>query len=249
MKSQHLFLVFLLFLLLACENEKKGSRNKGELSRANSSLNELRPSPKSNPDSLFCGLFKKQVDFGHRVPNTEAHSKAADWFVEKFKEYGAVVQVQQFENQVYSGANVQLKNVIASFNPSASKRILLAAHWDTRPFADHDDDDTYASLDGANDGGSGVGVILEIARIINQNPLSIGVDMILFDGEDWGEHNQESRVDLPPDLDSWWAIGSQFWSKNKHSPNYMAYYGVLLDMVGGENARFYYDDNSLKMQD
>ena len=104
---------------------------------------------------------------------------------------------------------------------------MLSAHWDTRPFADHDNDDTYAPLDGANDGGSGVGVLLEIARVLNQRPLLIGVDIILFDGEDWGEHNEEQGTSLRQGLDSWYCLGSQYWSKNKHKANYSAYYGIL----------------------
>ena len=243
MKTQYILVVFLFSLLLACENGDKSNRNKYDSNRANSSVNELRPSPKSNPDSLFW-FVKKQVDFGPRVPNTEAHSKAADWFVQKFEQYGAQVQVQKFDAQVYSGTNVELKNIIASLNPNAAKRILLAAHWDTRPFADHDDDDTYASLDGANDGGSGVAVLLELARIINQNQLEIGVDMILFDGEDWGEHHGEQDTKLREGLDTWWCLGSQYWSNNKHKANYSAYYGILLDMVGAKEATFFYDSIS-----
>ena len=91
-------------------------------------------------------VVEDQVDFGPRVPNTEAHRNAADWFVRKFESYGAKVQVQAFDAQVYDGTSVALKNIIASYNPQAKKRILLAAHWDTRPFADHDEEDKYGGV-------------------------------------------------------------------------------------------------------
>lgn len=231
-----LAILFISIFAFSCgESSKKGGAEK---------IVELKAHPKPNADSLF-QFVKDQVDFGPRVPNTEAHRNAADWFVRKFESYGAKVQVQAFDAQVYDGTTVALKNVIASYNPQAKKRILLAAHWDTRPFADHDEEDKYASLDGANDGGSGVAVLLEIARIIHsQAPPTVGVDMILFDGEDWGEHNEEGSTDLPEGLDSWWALGSQHWSKNKHQANYTAFYGILLDMVGGPNPQFLYDSVS-----
>lgn len=233
--NRHLILaVFLvsIFAFSCGDNDKKGGARQAV---------ELKSHPKPNADTLF-QFVKAQVDFGPRVPNTEAHRQAADWFVKKFESYGAKVQVQAFETKVYDGTTVALKNIIASYNPEAKKRILLAAHWDTRPFADRDEDDTLAPIDGANDGGSGVAVLLEIARVISsQTPPTVGVDMILFDGEDWGEHSEAAEVDLPPGLDSWWALGSQHWSKNKHKSNYSAYYGILLDMVGGPNAQFLYD--------
>lgn len=204
----------------------------------------LKPSPKANADSLY-QFVADQVAFGPRVPNTAAHANATEWFVKKFESYGAKVQVQAFDAKIYDGANVGLKNIIASFNPEAKKRILLAAHWDTRPFADRDEEDTHAPIDGANDGGSGVAVLLEIARIIQaETPPTVGVDMILFDGEDWGEHAEKGDVPTTGGLDSWWALGSQHWSKNKHRANYSAYYGILLDMVGGPNAKFHYDNIS-----
>ena len=118
---------------------------------------------------------------------------------------------------------------------------MLSAHWDTRPFADQDADDKYAAIDGANDGASGVAVLLEVAGQISLNGISIGIDFILFDGEDWGEHNEEQGTSLRDGLDSWYCLGSQYWSKNKHRANYSAYYGILLDMVGAKDAQFFYD--------
>lgn len=203
----------------------------------------LKVSPEANSDSLY-HFVAEQVAFGPRVPNTPAHEAAADWLIQKFEAFGAKVQVQEFEANVYDGTQVDLKNIIASFNPQVKKRILLAAHWDTRPFADQDADDPYAPIDGANDGGSGVAVLLEVARQISLNSPDVGVDMILFDGEDWGEHAEQGMVDLPDGLDTWYCLGSQYWSKHKHKANYTAFYGILLDMVGAPNARFHYDNVS-----
>lgn len=232
----NIFTISLVMLLccVACD-EKKQSSNTKQL--------ELKSSPKSSADSLY-SFVAQQVAYGPRVPNTAAHAAAADWFVDKFESYGADVTVQAFEALVYDGTAVELKNIIASFNTEVKKRILLAAHWDTRPFADRDDEDTYAPLDGANDGGSGVAVLLEIARQIAINKPNVGIDIILFDGEDWGEHAETGDVDTPNSLEEWWCLGSQYWSKNKHKTNYTAYYGILLDMVGAANAKFYYDNIS-----
>ncbi|OEK02554.1 hypothetical protein BFP97_13930 [Roseivirga sp. 4D4] len=205
---------------------------------------ELKPAPSVNADSVY-GFVQKQVDFGPRVPNTQAHKAASKWFKEKFESYGASVIMQNFTQYIYDGTKAELTNVIASFNPERKKRILLAAHWDTRPFADRDDEDTYAAIDGANDGGSGVGVLLEVARLLSENEApDVGVDIILFDGEDWGEHFEEGSKQLPAGQDTWWCLGSQYWSKNKHKSGYTAYYGILLDMVGAPNATFLYDSVS-----
>lgn len=234
MYTKAYFLVFLsLLCLTACNSSSEKISSESSI--------ELKSSPEPNADSLYA-FVEKQVAFGPRVPNTEAHAQAADWLVDTFKKYGGAVTVQAFETQVYDGIKVNLKNIIASFQPEVKKRILLAAHWDTRPFADKDETDNYAPFQGANDGGSGVAVLLEVARIMaNQEKPSVGVDIILFDGEDWGEHKEEGTVDLPVGLDSWYCLGSQHWSKNKHKANYSAYYGILLDMVGAPNSTFHYD--------
>ncbi len=203
--------------------------------------------PDFNADSAYA-FVSRQVAFGPRVPNTPAHRNAGDFLVATFKRYGAAVTIQEFDGVTFDGKKVFLRNIIASFYPNLQKRILLAAHWDTRPFADRDKDQPDAKMDGANDGGSGVAVILEMARQFSLGkPPAAGVDIILFDGEDWGEKEGQSNKAAPPEgLDSWWCLGSQYWSKHKHKPNYSAYYGILLDMVGGKGSRFFREGHSME---
>ena len=201
--------------------------------------------PVFNADSAYY-FIKKQVDFGPRIPNSAAHKKAGDYFIAQFKTYGATVKVQEFTATTFDNTKVNLRNIIASFNLEKKKRILLAAHWDTRPFADKDKEKPNATFDGANDGGSGVGVLLEIARILQKQPTDVGIDIILFDGEDWGERTETQGPSLPSTLDFWWCLGSQRWAKNKHVGGYSAYYGIVLDMVGGKNARFGFEGYSLE---
>lgn len=209
-------------------------------SNEKSETKTLIAAPELNIDSAY-SFIQKQVDFGPRVPNSEAHKAAGEWFEEKFKSYGAKVYLQEFEEYTYNGVKVELKNIVASFNPEKKKRLLLAAHWDTRPFADSDPENKKAQFDGANDGGSGVGILLEIARIIGSvKSPEVGIDIILFDGEDYGDSGEDYGR-MTGDKDSWWCLGSQYWSKKKHIPNYTAYYGILLDMVGAKDATFYYD--------
>lgn len=231
------FLVLCLYLVSCGDNEGSGSSTRKEEI-------VLEKAPAINADSVY-SFVQQQVDFGPRVPNSKAHKEASKWFKQKFESYGASVIMQEFSDYVYDGTKVELTNVIASFYPEKKKRILLAAHWDTRPFSDHGNEDKYAPIDGANDGGSGVGVLLEVARVLSQNTApNVGVDIVLFDGEDWGTHDREARVEPPNGKDVWWCLGSQYWSKNKHKANYSAYYGILLDMVGAPNATFYFDGNS-----
>lgn len=202
--------------------------------------------PRFNADSAYA-YVQKQVDFGPRVPNTEPHRKASAWLEQELRKAGAQVTIQSFKAPTFDGSTVDLKNIIASFNPEKQKRIMLAAHWDTRPFADKDSLHRDAPFDGANDGGSGVGVLLEIARLIKSNPPRAGVDIVLFDGEDWGEKDKETgRVPIPEEWEDWWCLGSQYWSTHKHKPNYRPYYGILVDMVGAEGARFFREGTSMQ---
>lgn len=232
----------LALVLSACQQESEHTVSDND-SSANVPLEEVSM-PDFNADSAY-HFVQAQVDFGPRVPNTSAHQATADYLKETFRKYGAEVQTQAFEAQAFDGTSLALQNIIASYNPQQSKRILLAAHWDSRPFADKDQERTQEPIDGANDGASGVGILLELARIFQQQAPEVGVDMILFDGEDYGEpqnypQSQESSSQV------WWCLGSQHWSENKHETNYMAYYGILLDMVGAEGAQFYREGVSMR---
>lgn len=226
------FLAIIVLVAAGCGGEK-------EQKKAPETTPKIVNVPIFNADSAFY-FVEKQVGFGPRIPNSPAHLKTGDYFIEQFKHYGAEVTTQDFIATSFDNQRLNLRNIIASFYPEKQKRILLAAHWDTRPFADKDPEKPNAVFDGANDGASGVGVLLEIARNLKANAApDVGIDIILFDGEDWGErYNQKVNKPLPSGYVEWWCLGSQYWSKNKHKPNYSAYYGILLDMVGGKNAQF-----------
>ncbi len=237
---KNLILSALLLLFAAACNPKKEKKEVAQKPLRNIVV------PAFSGDSAYT-FVKTQVDFGPRVPNSSAHLKTGDFLVKKLKGYGAQVIEQKFDAQTFDGQRVKLRNIIASFFPEKPKRILLTAHWDTRPFADKDTKKPNAPFDGANDGASGVGILLEVARQLQASASpEAGIDIILFDGEDWGEPDaRDSNTPLPQGLDSWWCLGSQHWAKNKHKANYSAYYGILLDMVGGKNARFFREGYSL----
>ncbi len=229
------------FTIFGCDSSEKSSTQQ-TTDAVEEEITHVK-APEFNPDTAYA-LIAKQVAFGPRVPNTAAHVATGDWIIAKLREYGAEVQVQNFQMRAYDGKMLNLRNIIASYNPSVGNRVLLAAHWDTRPFADKDEQNPKTPSVGANDGGSGVGVLLEIARTIHtadQKP-EIGVDLIFFDGEDYGQPDNSGL----PYQDDTWCLGSQYWSKNKHNPNYRANYGILLDMVGAENAKFAREGTSMQ---
>ena len=191
--------------------------------------------PVFNQDSAYI-FVERQVQFGPRVPNTEAHKDCAQYLSSELERFGATIYIQEAALTAYNGDRLQANNIIGVFNPEQTKRVLLFAHWDSRPYSDQDPDvnNHYKPIDGADDGASGVGVLLEIARQINVNSIEKGIDIIFFDAEDYGVPNFLN--DYSPDS---WCLGSQFWAKNPHVPNYKAEYGILLDMVGSKNATFY----------
>ena len=191
--------------------------------------------PDFNADSAYY-FIEKQLSFGPRVPETEAHSQCAAWLVSTLERFATEVKVQEFKARIYDNRILNGKNIIASFKPEFQRRIFLSSHWDSRPYADHDADPSKHNtpIDGANDGASGTGVLIEIARQISlQNP-KIGVDIVLFDLEDYGppQDNQTNQASET------WGLGSQYWSNNPHTYGYSANYGILLDMVGASDAVF-----------
>lgn len=173
--------------------------------------------------------IETQVGYGPRVPNTEAHRQTIQYYYAHFREHAGQngVYIQSFTEEVY-GDSLNLYNLVASFSPEKSDRIILAAHWDSRPRGELDLQNPEQPIPGADDGASGVAVLMEFAKIFNENPPPVGVDIVLFDGEDYGEEG---------DLDNYF-IGSRYWSENPPVPGYSPRFGILLDMVGGEGAQF-----------
>ena len=221
--------IFLL-IIIACNNSNQPSEKTNEEKKAKI------PVPSFNADSAYT-FVKQQVDFGPRVCNTPAHEKCAGFLAEKLRSYGAKVAVQEGLVAAYNGTQLRIKNIIASYKPSAMSRVLILSHWDSRPYADHDPDPKNHDkpIDGANDGASGVGVILEIARQVSISSPTIGVDLLLVDAEDYGPPQDQMKNE---DTSDWWGLGTQYWAKQQHAAGYSARYGILLDMVGAPNATF-----------
>ncbi|MHA6246839.1 M28 family peptidase [Pontibacter sp. CAU 1760] len=236
-----------MWALLLCGSLALASCDSAEKSSVQQEQKEeqvkMEQAPAFNADTAYA-LLAKQVAFGPRVPNTAAHYATGEWIVAKLKEYGADVKEQKFQMQAYNGEMLNLRNVIASYNPGAANRVLLAAHWDTRPLADKDEKEPDTPIEGANDGASGVAILLEIARTIHkaQQKPDVGVDLIFFDGEDYGQPDNSGM----PYKEDTWCLGSQYWSRNKHVPNYRANFGILVDMAGAENARFAREGHSMQ---
>lgn len=204
--------------------------------------------PSFNADSAYA-FTKAQCDFGPRDMNTRGHDLCGEWIVSKFKEYGCKVTTQTATLAGYDGTKLRSRNIMASINPEATTRILLCAHWDSRPWADNDPDSANwrKPILAANDAASGVAVMLELARIIGKSKdekafnKQLGIDFVCFDAEDWGT---PQWADVADNADSW-ALGAQYWSKNLPQ-GYEARYGILLDMVGGVGAKFYREGMSMQ---
>ena len=234
-----LFFLLTGCLFLSCCGQKAAT------DRTVSTVVEVRssgPAPVFNPDSAYA-FVERQVQFGPRVPNTEAHRACASYLASELERFGAKIYVQETVLTAYNGDRLQAKNIIGVYNPEQTKRVMLFAHWDSRPYSDWDPDENnhYKPIDGADDGASGVGVLLEIARLTGIHGIGIGIDIIFFDAEDYGPPTFLNDYTQDP-----WALGTQFWAKNPHIPNYKAEYGILLDMVGSKNATFQKEGHSVQ---
>lgn len=204
--------------------------------------------PSFNADSAYA-FTKAQCDFGPRDMNSRGHDLCGEWIVSKFKKYGCKVTTQTATLAGYDGTKLRSRNIMASITPEATTRILLCAHWDSRPWADNDPDSANwrKPILAANDAASGVAVMLELARIIGKSKdekafnKQLGIDFVCFDAEDWGT---PQWADVADNADSW-ALGAQYWSKNLPQ-GYEARYGILLDMVGGVGAKFYREGMSMQ---
>lgn len=223
-----------LGLSTACNRTSRSSSD----AQIQSATRQQQDTPAPAFDAKQAHTFiKEQCDFGPRVPNSQAHQTCGEYLAAQFESFGCTVTNQYADLKAFDGTVLKGRNIIASVNPEATQRILLCAHWDSRPWADNDSnpDKHRTPIDGANDGASGVAVMLEIARQIQQHPVGIGIDFICFDAEDYGRPSWE------PDEQSdemYWCLGSQHWAAHPHVKEYKARFGILMDMVGGRGNSF-----------
>lgn len=227
-----LLLIGCSMFLISCENKS----NQHIVLDAPQDVSKVVERPIFSSDSAY-HFIQAQVDFGPRVPGSDAHKDCADWISATLERFGAEVHVQTTQLITAEQKSVPCYNIIGSYNKSAKNRILLAAHWDTRPWADQDSENRQQPILGANDGGSGVGVLLEIARQIQKDNIDLGIDIIFFDVEDSGLNNVRDS----------YCLGSQYWGKNLHEKDYYAQNGILLDMVGAAGAKFGLEGHSMKI--
>ena len=225
MRLSKFFMLVMTLVMVSCASCKSNQASEGT-----SSVDEIQTQVVDFNGANAYQLIKAQCDFGPRVPGTAAHSKCAEWLEKSLKDYCDTTQVQEAQVMTFDNTKLNIKNLIGSFNPANQDRILLLAHWDCRPWADHETDPAKHKepVMGANDAASGVAVLLELARLMKDKKPNIGVDILLVDAEDWGTNDVEDS----------WALGTQYWAQHPHVANYSARFGILLDMVGAQGAKF-----------
>lgn len=196
----------------------------------------LAPCPRFAADSAMQYIVD-QCAFGPRVTGSQESQLCGDYIAQQFRRFGAVVEEQEAVVTTYDGSQYTARNIIARVNPNNLDRVLICSHWDSRPWADNDEDENnhHKPILGANDGASGVGVMLELCRLLQQTPINTGIDFVCFDAEDmgtpqWAESDGESSET--------WCLGSRVWAEQARDNNYKARFGILLDMVGGRGCTF-----------
>lgn len=213
--------MIIALVMIQCKPDKKKAIDTTNLPKATV--------PRIDADSAY-NFVLQQTQFGVRVPGTDGHAKTKDWIVNRMKSYGAEVSVQEFKASFLGKKNIPSFNIIAKINPDIERRVILFAHWDTRLIAEKDPDPSKQNqpIDGAIDGASGVAGLLEIARILQSNPINLGVDFVFFDAEDQGNNNDNAS----------WCLGSQYWSKSVKDDKNKPEFGILLDLIGAKGATY-----------
>jgi glutaminyl-peptide cyclotransferase len=177
---------------------------------------------------------KAQFDFGPRVPGTPAAKAAGDWIIRQMRARADTVIVQSFTHTTATGKKLPLRNILARFRPELPERVLYLTHWDSRPIAESAATEAERKMPtpGANDGASGVGMLVALADLLKKTKPTVGVDLLFTDGEDYGEFG-------PPEVDV--LIGSKYFATHLPSPGYKPLYGVLWDMIGDKDLRLPYE--------
>lgn len=235
----------LLFVLALCFTACKSSKSSSE-SEVPAIDSSRICALKFNADSAFA-FVKAQCDFGPRVPNSAAIEDCGNYIEAKFKAYGLEVINQRTTVKGWDGTDLKCRNIIAAYKPEATERVIICTHYDSRPWADADPDESKRRepVMAANDGASGVGVMLELARQIAKLNPKVGVDFICFDAEDYGAPDWAPQAVQNTSAETW-CLGSQYWAANPHKESYTARYGILLDMVGGSGTKFHFEGFSMK---
>ena len=233
---RYLWPIVILCCLAACQSD---------LDKKISQLQEVEltiPETPFNRDSAL-SFVAKQVDFGPRVPNLPSHVHCANYLTDKLSSYGLNVEIQKAEVKNYRGDTLSLHNIIAQYKPKHKTRVAIVTHWDTRPYADRETDKSQHTKlpDGANDGGSGTAIMLEIARLTQRADVDLGIDFFFFDGEETGPPEYDKTY--PQTMNSY-CLGSQYYCKHQLlTMNHEI--GVLLDIVGGQEAQYTLEHHSL----
>lgn len=226
---KYLSIMLLTMTLLSCQSS-------GSQATAQSGTSAQVDVPRFVGDSALAAAVT-QCEMGPRVPGTPPHQRCAAWLADRLAQHCDSLVRQQATVTTFDNKQLAITNLVGIFNPAATRRVLLMAHWDCRPWADADPDPALHGqpVMGANDGASGTAVLLEVARILHQHPVSIGVDILLTDAEDWGDSNDEDS----------WALGTQYWIAHPHVTGYKPMFGILLDMVGAPDAKFLREQYSM----
>lgn len=218
----------------ACSSAQQNTDTNAEtdtntVTRQDSEISTPKQAEAFVADSAYA-FVDKQVAFGPRVPGTQPHDNCAAWLISKLRAYGAQVTEQNLSLTAFDGTQLPATNILGQYNPQASDRTLLVAHWDTRPWADADPNPANHNtpVPGANDGASGVGVLLEIARVINTQGTDKGIDILFVDAEDYGTDGDDMS----------WAMGARAFVQTPPIADYRPARVILLDMVGGKGSTF-----------
>ena len=236
-----IFLSFLLLLSVALT----GCKNQNQASAVQDTDTIAVTQVQFDADSAYASVVA-QCDFGPRVPGSAAHDRCGDYIVSRFKALGLTVSEQRADQKAWDGKVLHTRNIIAAYRPELADRIIICTHWESRPWADADPDSSLhrQPVMAANDGASGVAVMLEVARKLEELKPELGIDFICFDSEDYGMPYWAETDDVADGSD--WCLGSQYWAAHPHVPGYKARFGILLDMVGGRDARFCFEGISMR---